>query len=175
MRRPLPFAILVLTGIVVDLVSKSVIFNALEEKGSIALVPGVLNLTLAKNYGVAFSIMRGYPSEIFIVVSVLSIAAFIWLYMHVRSTAHPLMLIAIGMLLCGAAGNMVDRAFFGFVRDFIDFVPNIPMVGRWAVFNVADICITVGVVLYLIAEIFLRKTPAPAEVPAAEKQRPEIP
>ena len=66
-------------------------------------------------------------------------------------------LAALGLLLIGATGNLADRICFGHVRDFIDFVPPLPLVGHWPVFNLADICITTGVALYLLGE-FLGKT-----------------
>ena len=69
------------------------------------------------------------------------------------------MIVALGLLLVGAIGNLIDRLVYQFVRDFIQFVPPVPIVGHWAVFNVADMCITVGVFLFLIGEIFLKSSP----------------
>ena len=64
--------------------------------------------------------------------------------------------LALGLLLVGAIGNLIDRLVFHYVRDFIQFVPRIPLIGQWAVFNVADMCITIGVILFLICELFLK-------------------
>lgn len=162
MRRPLPFFLLVAAGIAVDLVSKWAIFNFLEGRGVYELIPGVLHLKRATNYGVAFSMFHGANSIWFVALSLVASAAFIWIYLRCYRTAPKLLVVAIGMLLVGAIGNMIDRAVFNYVRDFIDFVPELPIVGHWAVFNVADICITLGVVFYFIAELFLSKPTVPA-------------
>ena len=67
---------------------------------------------------------------------------------------------ALALILIGAVGNLIDRVALGYVRDFIDFRPELPIVGHWAVFNVADMCICAGVGLYLIGE--WRRKPAAA-------------
>ena len=174
MRRPLPFFLLVAFGIALDLVSKSAVFNWLDGSGSIEIIPGIIRFTWAENRGVAFSMFKGANKMWFVVLSLLASAAFIWIYLRCWKNAHGLLVLAIGMLLVGAIGNMVDRAVFGYVRDFIDFVPEIPFIGRWAVFNVADICITVGVIFYFIAELFLAKPPG-AETESTQNASTQTP
>jgi len=174
MRRPLPFFLLVACGIALDLTSKSAVFRWLDGSGSIDIVPSIIRFTWAENRGVAFSMFKGTNSLWLVLLSLLASVAFIWIYLRCWRTAHGLLILAIGMLLVGATGNMIDRAVFGYVRDFIDFVPEIPLIGRWAVFNVADICITVGVIFYFIAELFLTGSPqsAPSEAIAPPPNGP---
>jgi signal peptidase II len=69
--------------------------------------------------------------------------------MRKTSTKQPYKLIALSLILSGAIGNLIDRAVFGFVIDFInlhyqDFY--------WPVFNVADTAITLGVILLLLVD-----------------------
>ena len=165
MRRPLWFSILVLAGIAVDLISKIWVFRALSSRELVPVIPGVLHITRAENRGVAFSFLTGYPAVIFF-ISAMVIAAVTWFYArHWRTIAAPTLL-AMGLVLVGAFGNLVDRISLGYVRDFIDFVPELPVVGHWAVFNVADMCITTGVLLYLVAGIFARRPePLPGKAP----------
>ena len=166
MRKPIPFAILVLLGIVFDLLTKNLAFSALSPTTTYVLIPNVLEFVNAKNFGVAFSLLAGFPWFILVVTSG-AIVFLIWLYTRIRETAHGLLIAAIALLLIGATGNLIDRLFLGYVRDFIDFTPRLPLIGHWAVFNVADIGITVGVILFVIAEFFF--------APAPEKKTPDEP
>ena len=158
MRRPNAFATLVLLGVVADHTTKFLVFRSLRVGEPKALVPGWLEISPAVNYGVAFSFLQTHPN-IILAVSVLALIAITALYLRIWRTAHTVMIWALGLLLVGAIGNLIDRFAFQYVRDFIAFIPHIPWIGQWATFNVADICITVGVILFLISEIFLRDTP----------------
>lgn len=163
MRRPLNFATLVLAGIVIDQATKAAVFHILQDGEVYPLIKGWLEIMRAENRGVAFSLLRDHPS-IILIVSVTALAAIIYLYSRIWRTAHLVMIVALALLLVGAIGNLVDRLKFQFVRDFIQFVPPLPVIGHWAVFNVADMCITIGVFLFLIGEVFL-KSPENAEKP----------
>lgn len=158
MRRPIPFILLVLLGIGFDLLTKWLAFRALSPKDLYVIIPDVLVFVHAENHGVAFSMFADKPWFILTVTSA-AVVFLAWLYSQLKDKAHGLVLVAINLLLIGATGNLIDRVFLGYVRDFIDFVPQIPVIGHWAVFNVADVCITVGVILYAIAELFLQQPP----------------
>lgn len=175
MRRPLAFATLVLLGVVLDHASKFIVFNRLLDGEIYVVIPGWLQIMRAENTGVAFSMFRNQP--LFILgVSLFALIAITWLYLKIWRTAHPLMIWSMGLLLVGAVGNLIDRIAFKFVRDFIDFVHPVPLVGRWAVFNVADICITVGVILFVFAELFLKDKPAnAAPTPSAPPETKSAP
>ncbi len=156
MRRPLPFAIFVAAGIALDLISKELVFQR-AGTGPV-LLPGVLQITRAKNTGVAFSWLKDSPQAVFAIAAVL-IGVMLWIYARSWRTAPGMLIFALGLLLIGALGNLVDRLALGYVRDFIDFIPELPLIGRWAVFNVADICICIGVGMYLLSELFLKTEP----------------
>lgn len=161
MRRPLVFIICVSAGVALDLLSKWWVFAWLSGGEAYRLWPGVLHITRAENRGVAFSMLKEHPSIIYC-VALAAIGALTWIYWRSRENGGKVLLSALCLLLVGAIGNLIDRLVFGFVRDFIDFVPQLPVIGHWAVFNVADICICVGVGLYLVSELFLKPAPAPA-------------
>lgn len=161
-RRPLNFTTLVLAGIVIDLATKAAVFSNLQDGEVFPLIKGILEIVRAENRGVAFSMLRDYPSLI-LVISLGALSAIIYLYVRIWRTAHPVMIAALGLLLIGAIGNLIDRLKYQYVRDFIQFVPPIPIVGHWAVFNFADMCITVGVILFLISELFLKPSPEPVK------------
>jgi len=163
MRSPFIFAAIVLLGVATDLASKWYVFSHLNPGESYAIIAGVLHFTAAKNHGVAFSMGSGYPGLI-LLVAIVAIVALGTLYWRSRKSGSPVLLAALGLILIGAIGNLHDRIAFSYVRDFIDFVPPIPLIGHWAVFNVADICITCGVILYLFCAWFIE--PAPGAKPA---------
>lgn len=175
MRRPFIFILLVLLGIALDQGSKIYVFDLLSglppQHPSVPLIDGILHLKLAKNEGVAFSMLKGLPSVI-LIISFAAISAIVWIYVKSWRTARAPLIVALGLLLVGAIGNLIDRVALGHVRDFLDFVPHVPFVGAWAIFNVADICITVGVILYLICEMFLRVEPAGTAAPEPEAAKP---
>ncbi len=143
MRKPIPFFTLVLLGIGFDLLTKWIAFGALTPKDVYVLIPNVLVFVHAENRGVAFSMFSGSPWFILAVTSA-AVVFLIWLFGQLREKAHGLVLFAIALLLIGATGNLIDRVWLNYVRDFIDFVPPIPWIGHWAVFNVTDMCITFG-------------------------------
>ena len=119
---------------------------------------GFLNLTYVRNTGVAFSLFTREPRLVFIGVGVLiSLAILVWLYRHPRGAG--LTAAALALILGGALGNVIDRALWGYVIDFIDF-----HVGawHWPAFNVADSAVTIGAAL-LILDAFRPRREAGAD------------
>ena len=110
-----------------------------------------LSLTFVKNYGAAFSFLadQGGWQRYFLtgISAVASIAIIIWMFKTPAS--YRITLIALMLVLSGAIGNMIDRIYNGFVIDFIDF-----HYAGWhfPTFNVADICISLGVMLLILTE-----------------------
>lgn len=110
----------------------------------IHIVGNVLLLQYVQNTGVAFSLLEG-QGVLFLLIGA-AMLAIAWLYWRMRRTASRLLAIAFGMVLGGAASNnLIDRLSHTYVVDFIHF--QIPGIFNFAVFNVADSAITVGVVL----------------------------
>ncbi len=126
--------------------------KVLKTIGKIPVIEGVFNLRYVENTGAAFSILQGKTfllTLIPIVASVLMI--YILLSKRVRSKTGQW---GIVLILSGALGNLIDRIFRGAVVDMFDFeLINFP------VFNVADICVTVGAVLFFIYAIFFYDKP----------------
>ncbi|MFQ5957564.1 MAG: signal peptidase II, partial [Candidatus Brocadiales bacterium] len=104
-----------------------------------------LNLALSRNEGGVFGVFQG-ANILFIVLSLLAVFVILWVY--VRSEGKDLITtIAMGSVLAGAVGNLIDRISYHYVRDFIDL-----HIGarHWPTFNLADVLICIGVSLMIL-------------------------
>lgn len=124
-----------------DQITKLVVSSNLNTK-SIALLP-YLDFRLAHNKGAAFGILAsagGWQRWVFIIIAlVISIIIFAWSKRLVAKDKWEIL--AFGLILGGAWGNVVDRIRLGYVVDFIDFYVG---TWHWYTFNVADIAICIG-------------------------------
>ncbi len=127
----------------------------------------VVRITFVENPGMAFGIGWGQAKIILTLLTVV-IAVVLWIYLAriVRQGASWIVTLAIALLLAGATGNLIDRMFYGvwygeaplfygLVVDFIQVdIPDVDWFGtvytHWPVFNIADSCVSVGIVLLLI-------------------------
>lgn len=142
-RRLVIPAIIAAVVVVIDQLSKAWVLRTWPEpySGEIAIVPGWLELTYIQNTGVAFGLFQGVP-QLFIFTSLIIVAGAIWFYLRNAPHGDRWLGMCLGLIIGGALGNVVDRVRVGFVVDFIKTFD-----GRFAVFNLADACISVGVVL----------------------------
>jgi signal peptidase II len=154
--------VLLLAGAVValDQATKAVALDHLVHGVPVRVVDRLIDLTLVMNPGLAFGLLGGVPSPWRWVVALLSIVALLVLArvaLRVLPASGWPGHLAIGLIFGGAVGNLIDRARWGAVVDFID----VHWRGyHWPAFNVADSAITVGVVV--LALRLLRKDPAAA-------------
>lgn len=109
-------------------------------------VLGPFHLTMVWNQGVSFGLFRGEAEWVRWALAAFSLGVAGFLAVWARRVERPLLGVAIGLVMGGAIGNLIDRVRFGAVADFIDFKA---LSFPW-VFNIADSAITVGVVLLLI-------------------------
>lgn len=143
-------------ALIADLASKEVVFSALggvPEDGMYTaghmlwLLPDAFRLICHYNTGGAFGLASGKLFLFLGATAVLAPALVLTAY-HTREPDAPLW--GLGLIVGGAAGNLYDRLFFIGVRDFFDILN--PATGRslWPIFNIADIAIVLGVVVYFI-------------------------
>jgi signal peptidase II len=124
--------ILSLDRITKFLVTKDLILNQ-----PVPVIKGIFNLTLIHNRGAAFGILKNQT----LFLTFTSLFAIILIYFNLRGNKHSkLSILSLSLILAGAIGNLIDRLFFGYVIDFLDFQV-------WPVFNVADSSITIGAIL----------------------------
>jgi len=118
---------------------------------------GFFNLVLVWNRGVSFGMFNAHSSWGPIVLAGLALAISVGLVVWLRRVESRLLAAAIGLVLGGAIGNVIDRGRFGAVVDFLDFHA---FGYHWPAFNVADSAITVGVALLLYDSLFLTRKAA---------------
>ena len=135
---------IIFLSLILDQISKIVINTNLKENESIKVIGSFFKLTNVFNEGAAFSLFDG--SKVFlIIVSIISILFL--LYMMKDFKDSKLNNIAFGLIYGGILGNLIDRLFLGYVRDFLDF--NI-FGFHYPVFNLADSFIVIGVITLII-------------------------
>ena len=122
--------------------------------GSELFVSKFLNITLIWNEGIAFGLLS-FNETIFYNVLTLVILFIILIIFFMLSKSYGLKKYSLLMILGGAIGNIYDRIFYRAVPDFIDFhIRDF----HWFIFNVADIFITIGVLLVILYEITNKNT-----------------
>ncbi len=136
--------------IIIDQISKFLIEKKFIDINTIPVIKDFFHLTYVKNRGVAFGFFYGHV-YIFVFIALVAIIGMI-LYLHKKNEEHSIYSrVGFIFILGGAIGNLIDRAFRGYVVDFIDFR------GIWPyIFNVADVAINIGVILILL-EYFVEK------------------
>lgn len=123
---------------------------------TVPILPGFFDLTYVRNTGAAFSLLAGrsaaFRLPFFAVISVLAGAAIIG-FVRQTPASRRTVLLGCAAVLGGAVGNLIDRLLYG---DVIDFVLVHWREWYWPAFNVADSCITVGVIVLLLRALFVR-------------------
>ena len=133
------FSFLVL---VLDQSTKYLAYTYINPNKPLIIFSNLLQLTLVRNSGAAFSLLTGYGSLLGILSLCVSISLIIWVIK--RPYINPLKGLAMAFLLGGALGNGIDRWKTGYVIDFFELIPiNFP------VFNFADISINIAIFLLL--------------------------
>ncbi len=155
-------AVLLLASAVValDQVSKAIVLDRLPLGVPISVIDGLLALTLVLNPGLAFGLLGSVPPAWRWTVAALSLVALAVLArvaLRVLPAGGWVGRVAIGLIFGGAVGNLIDRARFGAVVDFVDVYWR---GWHWPAFNVADSAITVGVALLAIRLLNDRSTAA---------------
>lgn len=143
----LGYLVLVLGLVVVDQFVKHWVVANVALNASHTLVPNLLAITNLRNDGAAWSILEG-QQWLFTVITIIALAVILYLFYRWRNQRAWLWPLA--LILAGTIGNFIDRLQNGYVVDMFELLfVNFP------VFNVADCCLTIGVVWLLI--IFIRE------------------
>ena len=142
----------------VDQASKIWVREAVPLYRSTELIPGFIDLTHVKNPGVSFSFLGNLPEGVRVPllagISVIAVVALTVYWLRHRAAMNGFTEWAFLLILPGAVGNLIDRAWFGVVTDFFHF-----RLGQYSLFvnNIADIFISGGVACYLLGMLLARR------------------
>ena len=128
--------------VLLDQITKYIVRATMSVGESIPVLGDFFQLTFVKNSGAAFSMLSGARTLLVLLPVLVVAGALVYFYRHPGK--HWLFYTAWSMIIAGGIGNLIDRAFFGWVTDMLDFSIFPP------VFNVADIGVTVGCALFMI-------------------------
>lgn len=145
------YIVLILILVGADQLSKYLIDSYMLEGETLPIINDFFHLTYVKNRGIAFGMFQG-KLDIISIATIIAIVAIAYYLYKERNKLSMIEKMGFIYILAGAIGNMIDRAFRGFVVDMVDFR------GAWSyVFNLADVWINIGVVFVLLDQLILRK------------------
>ena len=124
--------------------------RVLQPMGVMPLIPHVVELRFVLNPGMAFSLLSG--KQLFLIIATSAALLLVAYGLFFRSRGKRLQQAALVLVLGGGIGNLIDRVLNGEVVDYINL-----LFMRFAVFNFADICVCVGVALWVLV-ILLEET-----------------
>ena len=143
--------------IVMDQYTKLMVSLHIPLNYSVKVIEGFFSLTHIRNSGVAFGLFASQQSEykalMFIAISTIAIIAILVIF-HQTPKEKKMVQTGLILIFSGAIGNLIDRILHGEVIDFVDFFINRH---HFPAFNIADSCITVGVIMMVI-DLFFGET-----------------
>ena len=136
-----------------DRITKNYILNLAEDQGIIDItINPLLNIILVWNSGIGFGLLQFDENIIYNLITVLIVIVNI-IIIYLIFNSEKLHKILFSMILGGSLGNLYDRIYYNSVPDFIDLNYN----GyHWFVFNVADIFISLGIIVLIFLELFIK-------------------
>lgn len=144
----MPYVILTLVLVALDQLVKYLVLQNIPLGGHVPFIPYIVELTYVQNTGAAFSIFSEHTWMLALISLVMSVVLALAIWKNFFR--HPLGKVTLTLLLAGAVGNLIDRAFRGFVVDMFNV-----LFMNFAVFNVADICVVVGGIAAGLYYLFL--------------------
>ncbi len=142
------FFFLTLPLYVLDQLTKYLVLRFIDPDEPRVVVAGFFTLVHVTNTGAAFGSFRN-NNGFFIVLSCLALVVVTFLLTR-KEPRDPWRRCALGLLLAGVLGNLTDRLLHGAVIDFLLFYLHLPYANPWPAFNVADSCICIAVVCFMV-------------------------
>ena len=156
------YALLAAALVALDQLVKFLVRSNIGLGESVPFLPHVLQFTYVQNTGAAFSLLEEHTW----VLTLISLGASILLAILLLKKVfpHPFAMTCLSVVLAGAVGNLIDRAFFGYVTDMFQTI-----FMNFAVFNVADICVVCGGIAFCVYYLlFQGKEDKGHDAPASE-------
>jgi signal peptidase II len=148
--------------VIIDRLTKTWLVGQLDPGESMSVIGDLVRLTFVQNSGALFGLFQD-SAVVFGLVSLVVVGAIVWY--HGSAGRSTLLSVALGLLLGGAIGNLIDRLTLGYVVDFVD-------VGlgtlRFYTFNVADAAISTALLLLIVSAFLPAVRPAAGAADAAD-------
>ena len=138
-----------------DQLSKQLVLRLISPYEARIVVPDFFSVVNVTNTGAAFGSFTG-NNTFFIVISIVALVVVTVLLMR-RRQPDALRDLSLALLLAGILGNLTDRLLYGHVIDFLLFDLHVRYADPWPAFNVADSCISIAVVLFIIHSFHKQK------------------
>ena len=145
---------MLLSIFLIDRITKILVLNILEETGQVDIyINSFLNFYLVWNKGIGFGLLSSDQDFFYNLVTIFIVLInFVIIYLLFKEKGSKFYFLIV--ILGGSLGNLFDRIYFNAVPDFIDLNYN----GyHWFIFNIADIFITIGIILLILAEFISYK------------------
>jgi signal peptidase II len=136
--------------------TKHLVLQSVPANGSVSVVSDFFDIVNVTNTGAAFGSFRG-NNTFFIGLSCFALLVVLWLLLR-RQLADVWRDISLALLLAGILGNLTDRLLHGHVIDFLLFNLHVPYANPWPAFNVADSCICIAVICFIIHSFCEKKS-----------------
>jgi signal peptidase II len=156
----LSLAAIALAAIAADQLTKHIVTGHLQLDEAVHVV-GPLSIRHVRNSGIAFGLFAS-ATPIVIVLTGIAVA-WMLLYFARSGSRHPVLPVALGLVIGGSLSNLIDRVRLGYVTDFLDL-------RWWPAFNLADSFIVIGVAILLLALVAAEREPRRPR-PAADRRR----
>lgn len=155
--------IIVAVMLTLDLITKGLISSRMERGDSVEIIKDFLYFTYVLNNGAAFSLFDGGAAmPFFIILTTIALIFFILLLLY-KGFDRKIAKVSLALIIAGTLGNYIDRIHLGAVRDFVQVVYfglDLPLLGEsFAIFNVADACLSIGIIMFAIYYIFIFRFP----------------
>jgi signal peptidase II len=140
----------------IDQWTKHLVLQLVPANGTVPVVSDFFDLVNVTNTGAAFGSFRG-NNTFFVGLSCFALLVVLWLLLR-RQLADVWRDISLALLLAGILGNLTDRLLHGHVIDFLLFNLHVPYANPWPAFNVADSCICIAVICFIIHSFCEKKS-----------------
>ncbi|EUJ37345.1 signal peptidase II [Brochothrix campestris] len=143
------FIILALALLGIDQGTKALIVSRLNLGDQIEVIPNFLYITSIRNRGAAWGILEDHMSIFYVITTVVVLAIVFAFYKYKKE--HFTLHLSLSLILAGAVGNLVDRIRY---QEVVDFIQTIWGNYYFPIFNVADMCLSIGVVVLMVYVLF---------------------
>ena len=141
--------LIVVIVLIIDLLTKTIIQTNINLHREIYIIKDFFYITYTKNIGAGWSILEGQQLLLSLVAVIAIIGMLVWMVKNKNESMY--LRLPVSLMIAGALGTLIDRLYFGYVRDFIGFI----IFGyHFPIFNVADMALTIGVGILFVVTLF---------------------